>query len=150
EDYPVGTGNAPLYAMQQRSGFTANVGVDPGGVEANLLAYSQQPETSPWVDTRVTVTSPGTTNPYGGTDTRLVAATAVSNTHLVGQDVSGCFDGLNYSFSVFLKPNVRKRALLKIGNTAETEQVLLQVDCAAGTIIAESVTGAGVFVAADD
>ncbi len=116
EDLLAGVGHTPLYTMQGSTPTVTSQTVDPGGVEANLLKWSQDYTNAAWVKSAVTVTAAATTNPVtGATDAQKMLPPVASNSHLITQAISGAFAGANYTWSIYvqarrLQPGRRSRS----------------------------------------
>ena len=139
EDLLAGVSHAPLYATQTSGGYIANQSLDPGGVEANLLLWSQDFTQSAWAHTNITVTG-GVTDPYGGATGCSLVTTTASGDHATSQTGVSSFDGANYAYAVFLKPNGRNRASIKLDDGG-ANSVVVQLDLGAGQIVGESASG---------
>lgn len=101
EDAPTGVSHAPLYTMQTGGGTATNKAVDPGGVETNLLLWSQDFTQSAWSKTDCTIGS-GISDPFGGTTANSIIRTSVGNDY-VNQSVSLNAAGANVVAGVWLK-----------------------------------------------
>ena len=135
EDYLGGIGNTPIYGAQTGVGTLAAQNVDPGGVEANLALYSQDFTNAVYTDVNVTVTGAAATDPYGTSTGCALAATSTNGLHSVSQDVASVFGGANYTVSVFLAPNTRKVALVRLSDTGETNGIEITIDVSAGSVV---------------
>jgi hypothetical protein len=146
EDYPIGVANAPLYAMQNSAGYAVNQGIDPGGVEANLLLYSDDPTNAAYVKANLTVTGAAGTDQYGLTTAAALVPTAVTAAHTLASATASVFAGVNYTYSACLKKDAHKNARVEISDGADG--AYMEVDLNAGTIITPAaVIGSGVLVA---
>jgi hypothetical protein len=148
EDAQIGVANAPLYTMQTGSGYAVNQGVDPGGVEANLLLWSGDISNAAWTLTNATVTAGAATDQYGLSTAPALKASAVSGVHSVGQGVS-TFDGVAYTYAVCLQAATHKNARVTLADAAGANGAYVEVDASAGAILTVGTAlGAGVLVSA--
>lgn len=81
EDAQIGVANAPLYTMQTSVASASNAASDPGGVETNLLLWSQDFTQSAWGKADCTVAG-GIVDPFGGTAADAITRTAVGNDYV--------------------------------------------------------------------
>ena len=148
EDLLAGVSHAPLYATQAASGYVANQSIDPGGVEANLLLYSDDPTNANWAKIACSVTGAAATDQYGLSTAASITPNGTNTSHGINQAVTG-FAGLNYTYSVCLQKANHYKARISIADSGYANGGYVEVDANAGTIIAPGVAmGAGVVVAA--
>jgi hypothetical protein len=134
EDYPVGVAHTPLYEMQNGLGFAANQSIDPGGPEANLLLWSDDPTNAVWSKTNVSITANATTDQYGLNLAASVVTSAGSGVHGLSQPI-GSFEDLTYTFRVCLQKNVRKNVRVTLADSGNTNGGYIEVDLNAGAIL---------------
>ena len=104
EDLLVGVSNTPLYTMQNAAPTVVNQTVDPGGVEANLLLWSQDFTQSAWTKANLTITAAAAVDPLGiGGNAQKLLPTVTSGAHDVAQHVA-VFGAANYTFSLYVQP----------------------------------------------
>src|SRR5579872_2415128 len=138
EDLLAGVSHAPLYPTQAPSGYLINQSIDPGGVEANLLTWSQDWTQSPWGKTNITVTAAAGTDPVvGATAAQKLAATTTNGQHYVAEGFTA-FAGANYTFSVYVGGAGRKNVRVQLASTTSAAQAQIGIDLSTG----------GVFLAA--
>ena len=117
EDAQIGVAHAPLYDMQVTAGYQTNQGVDPGGVESNLLLWSEDFTNGVWGQTNVAVTADATADPlFGAMTADALIPTAVSGAHYCSQVTTSVFPQIPYTFAVYLKPAGRKICLIHMGD----------------------------------
>lgn len=144
EDYPIGVGGAPLYTMQNSAATPINQAVDPGGVEANLLAWSQDFTQSAWTKTNLSVTA-AAPDPLGiGSDAQRLTPSTATGAHSFAQSITG-FSDAHYTFSVHLCANGYSKAQLALGDGADSASAA--VDLAAGVVTGASTAGGATLVA---
>jgi hypothetical protein len=138
EDYPIGISNAPLYAMQTSMGAQPNQNIDPGGVEANLLLYSQDWTNAAWTKAAITATAAATTDPVtGATDAQSIVPTTANSSHGVREAPTTTFAGANYTFCVYLKTDGYTGAKLQFTDLG-SNVVSVSVNLSTGLITATS------------
>lgn len=147
EEVPVGAASAPLLSRQPLAGYVPDTQIDPGGVEANLLLWSEDLTQSAWAKTNMSVTADATTEPlFGATSADKIIPTTTNGAHYIEQAFP-FFEGLNYTYTVFVKA-----AELHIGNVELNDNagnlVAIYFDATAGTII-PSTYGSAVLVGSD-
>jgi len=141
EDYPIGVGGAPLYAMQN-SAVTA---VDPGGVEANLLTWSQDFTSSAWTKTNLNVTAAAAPDPLGiGSDAQRLTPSTATGAHSFAQSITA-FPDAHYTFSIHLCANGYGKAQLTLANGGDSASAT--IDLTAGVVTGAAATGAATIVA---
>jgi len=135
EDLLVGVSHAPLYTMQTGAGTQTNQNVDPGGVEANLMLWSQDWTNAAWTKVRMTITAAATTNPVtAATDAQQWAPAATSGQHLTAQSVT-LFAGANYTSSIYVEANGYHFVRASLFDNASGDEVYVDFDITAGTIL---------------
>ncbi|HEY2710065.1 MAG TPA: phage tail protein [Caulobacteraceae bacterium] len=144
EDYPIGVHNTPLYAMQASQTVQPNQSVDPGGVEANLLLWSQDWTNAAWTKLNLTVTTAAATSPVtGATDAQKLLPTTTSGVHRVVETTT-IFGGANYICSVYVKANGYGQVQLEVSDG--TNAVTALFDISAGALVSTALFSAGVLV----
>ena len=141
EDLLAGVSHAPLYAHQDVAGFVVDRLVDPGGVEANLLLWSEDQTHPAWSLSNLTVTA-GVADPYGGTAADTLVATTANAVHASSQAFTA-FPGLAYTFAVFVAPAGRKQVRVKLASATSAAQVLVEADVSAGVITTPATASGG-------
>ncbi len=141
EDLLVGVSHAPLYANQDTAGFVVDRQIDPGGVEANLLLWSEDQTQSVWTAADLAVTRGGA-DPYGGTNACALVAATASGVHGLTQAFTA-FSGLAYTFAVFVAPNGFKAVRVKLASTTSAALALVDVDVSAGAVITPATASGG-------
>ncbi len=145
EDYPIGVGGAPLYAMQNTAATPINPAVDPGGVEANLLEWSQDFTQSAWAATNLAVTAAAAPDPLGiGADAQRLTPSTTSGAHGLAQSINA-FSDAHYTFTVHLCANGYSKAQLLLANGADSASA--SVDLIAGAVTGASASGGATLVA---
>jgi hypothetical protein len=139
EDVLAGVSHAPIYAHQDASGFVANQQIDPGGVEANLLLWSQDQTNPAWTHAGLTV-APGAADPYGSSTADTLAATTADTAHATSQAFTG-FAGAAYMFAVHVAPAGRK--LVQVQLLGPTSSASITVDASTGLIVTPATAGGG-------
>jgi hypothetical protein len=133
EDAQIGVAHAPHYTMEVGAGYQVNRGVDPGGVEANLLLWSEDLTNAAWTQFDTTITPNATTEPlFGAATADALIPAAVSAGHYAWQAVA-VFPGIPYTFAVYLKPAGRKLVQLQISDLVASG-VAMDVDTSTGSI----------------
>ena len=125
EDYPIGVANSPLYEMQSGSGFMTDQAADPGGVEANLLIYSDSPANAAWTKTNATITADSTTDQYGLTLASTLVPAVVSGAHGISQTVANAFAGSNYTFAACVEAGTHSLVALRVTDGGSNSATLL-------------------------
>jgi hypothetical protein len=152
EDLLVGVSHAPLYTMQTSQTLQPNKAVDPGGVEANLLLWSQDfTVVACWTKTALTIGAAATTNPVtGATDAQSATPTTASSSHQARTPDVAVFPGANYMLTGYFKPNGYNFAVLRISQGGGTggNAVSAVFDVSGGLVGATAQAGTGVFVGA--
>ena len=147
EDLLVGVSHSPLYTLQTTLGTQINQAVDPGGVEANLLTYSQDWTQSFYSTFGLTVTAAAATDPvYGATTAQKFTPSTASSTHGV-QTASGVsiFAGANYTYTVYLAADGYTKATINLTDNG-SNAAQITVDLSAGQVTATSVSGSAMMV----
>ena len=146
EDLLAGVSHAPLYANQEGLGYVSEHSVDPGGVEANLLLWSEDFTQSVWSKDDVTIASNAATDPLFGTTTAdLVIPDTVNAGHVLQQPISNPLSGVAYTLCAYVKPFTRKVVHLRLGD-GTGNNAYIEADVSTGTILTQPVnsgTGAG-------
>jgi hypothetical protein len=158
EDYPLGVHNAPLYTMQASNPTVVNQTVDPGGVEANLLLWSQDwtnaawtkgdvtvtaianQLTAPsdftnvaWSNNAITVTTAATTDPVTGLhDAQALIPTTANTSHYLLQGSPSALTAAGATFSCYVKAAGYSKVLFEINNG--TNYGYAFYDLGAGTV----------------
>ena len=146
EDYPIGVGGAPLYTMQNTAATPINPAVDPGGVEANLLKWSQDLTQSAWAATNLTITAAAGPDPLGiGADAQRLTPSTASGAHGLAQSINA-FSDAHYTFSVHLCANGYSKAQLTLGDGADSASAA--VDLVAGAVTGATTAGGATLVVA--
>jgi hypothetical protein len=146
EDFPVGVSHTPLYAMQTGQGTQANHGVDPGGVEANLLLRSADFTSTAWTAFDLAITAGAAANPLtGAADAQKLTPTTAGAVHDVSQSLAA-FSGANYTFQVYLKAAGYAGAILTLDDAGGADQASVQVDLSAAAITGTGTGGSGRLV----
>jgi hypothetical protein len=144
EDLLVGVANAPLYAMQTGQGTQVNKSVDPGGVEANLLLWSQ--DFTAWAKSNLTVVAAAAADPItGAADAQKLVPTTTDADHGVSQAVAG-FENANYTLTCYLQADEDEDAQLVLGDGG-SNAATLSVDLSTGSVLAASASGTAMVVA---
>lgn len=145
EEVPVGAASSPLLTRQSGEGWTPNTQVDPGGVEANLLLWSEDLTQTSWTKTNASISSNVTTDPLFGAQTAdTVIPTTTNSTHYVAQ-VFPCFEALNYTYVVYVKPAGYHYGIIEL-DQGNGNYVNVAFDAAAGTLLAGGQTGDAVLI----
>ena len=147
EDFPVGVAHAPLYVMQTAAAVARNTNIDPGGVEANLLLWSDDPTNAAWGKSGLTVTGAAAPDQYGLATAAWLVPGATNSGHFLYQGFAA-FPGLSYTYSVCLQQGTHRYVQIQISDFIASG-VELVVDLNAGLILgAAAAFGTGVLVAA--
>ena len=78
EDFPIGVGGTPLFTMQTGGNTPVNQGLDPGGVEMNLLLWSGDQTNAVYTTTNVSVVGNVAADQYGLTTADALVPTGVA------------------------------------------------------------------------
>jgi hypothetical protein len=149
EDAPIGIAATPLYTMQAGVGYAVNQGVDPGGVEANLLLYSGDASNAAWAKVNATVTGASHTDQYGLTTAATIVPTAVNGEHTVYQTFTNTFAGLNYTYTACVQQGAHKLVEFRVMDAPHANGAYFEADVNAGIItVGPIVIGAATVTAA--
>jgi len=147
EDLLVGVSNTPLYTMQAGQGTQVNKSVDPGGVEANLLLWSQDFTQSAWTKTDISVTASAAIDPItGATDAQKLVPSTADAPHGVSQSFAG-FENANYTLTCYFQADEDYNAELALGDGG-SNVATVSVDLVSGAVFATAIAGTAMIVAA--
>ena len=133
EDYPIGVSHAPLYTMQTGAAVSRDTNIDPGGVEANLLLWSDDPTKAVWAKSALSVTGAAANDQYGLPTAALLVPTSTNAEHYLLQSVTEVFAGVSYTYSVCLQKNAHYRAAVQMTDGVSSGATVY-VDLNAGAI----------------
>lgn len=138
EDLLAGVSHAPLYNNQEGLGYASNRSIDPGGVEANLLLWSEDLTNPVYGHFGATISANAAADPlFGALTADMIVAGASNGFHNTAQNFA-CFEEVAYCFSAYFKPAGRRIGVLQILDAA-SNGVTLYFDCEAGTVFSPAV-----------
>ena len=142
EDLLVGVSNTPLYTMQNAAPTVTSQTVDPGGVEANLLKFSQDWTNAAWVRSSVNpVTAGAATNPItGATDAQKIVPNTSNSTHFIEQQIAP-FPAANYTFSLYVQAAGYSFVDLQIRDFTSVSVAAVQFNLNTGAVTITSASG---------
>jgi hypothetical protein len=149
EDFPLGVHHAPLYTMQESLPTVVNQGIDPGGVEANLLLWSGDFTNAAWLKTALTITAAAAADPVTGATTATKLTPSTANTlHQAAQGTPSTttFAGANYTASIYAKSSGYSQIELILADP-DGDAIFVSVDLSTGNILASGtaqITGAAI------
>ncbi len=149
EDYPLGVHNAPLYSMQASNPTVVNQTVDPGGVEANLLLWSNDLTNAVWAGGQAPATAGAIANPIDGlTNGQKIVPNTGSSGHGRRQQIAA-FAGANYTASGYFQAAGYHYFRLALLDPVADDEVYFDVDLSTGAIVTPAATfNNGVLVSA--
>ena len=135
EDYPVGVHNTPLFAMQTGVGTQLNQNVDPGGVEANLLLWSQDFTNAVWISGALTIAAAAAANPItGAVDAQKATPSTAAANHRLRQQLT-LSAGANYTLSGYFQAAGYRYLRFSLVDSVSLDEIYLDVDLTTGAIV---------------
>lgn len=147
EDLLVGVSHAPLYNTQTGQGSQINRNIDPGGVEANLLLWSEDWTQATWTKTAMTVTAAAANDPvYNLLHAQKLLPTTANSQHAVAQTLN-LFEGANYTEAWYFQANGYKYVRFDVTNGGDSATIVFDVSL--GELISTATTGTAIVTQAE-